>query len=382
VSLGVKQLLSATEFARDEVTAYARELILPETRAGLVWLSLLLLALQGGIWGLEINAGRGAAYFHTFALLSLLSIHMLWSVRFIKDTSTLHYLAITYLVMYSMAIVFAAHRAGHIDIVLMASAVMMIVAVPLIPWGLREAAAVSLLIYTLFTGSTMSVTGRFDAQTLWTMQFLFFASSLIALVLVARNVRVRKHDIETRFDLKEAGQRHEHLSLTDALTGAFNRRFLNQNYDVLVQNASSREQQLCLALLDIDQFKSLNDTHGHHSGDIVLKQLVGILNKNLPGDSFVIRLGGDEFAILCSGKRCRESVTQCLRHLETDPAVLRATDGKVVTVSAGFAHSIIDGVASSLEATYRRADEQLYSTKRSRQAGTGDGNAVAAAVTP
>ena len=382
MSLGVKQLLSATEFARDEVTAYARELILPETRAGLVWLSLLLLALQGGIWGLEINAGRGAAYFHTFALLSLLSIHMLWSVRFIKDTSTLHYLAITYLVMYSMAIVFAAHRAGQIDIVLMASAVMLIVAVPLIPWGLREAAAVSLLIYTLFTGSTMSVTGRFDAQTLWTMQFLFFASSLIALVLVGRNVRVRKHDIETRFDLEEAGQRHEHLSLTDPLTGAFNRRFLNQNYESLVQNASSREQQLCLALLDIDQFKSLNDTHGHHSGDIVLKQLVGILNKNLPGDSLVIRLGGDEFAILCSGRQCRANVDQCLRHLETDPAVLRATEGKVVTVSAGFAHSIIDGVASSLEATYRRADEQLYSIKRSRQAGTGDGNAVAAAVTP
>ena len=382
MSLGVKQLLSATEFARDEVTAYARELILPETRAGLVWLSLLLLALQGGIWGLEINAGRGAAYFHTFALLSLLSIHMLWSVRFIKDTSTLHYLAITYLVMYSMAIVFAAHRAGQIDIVLMASAVMLIVAVPLIPWGLREAAAVSLLIYTLFTGSTMSVTGRFDAQTLWTMQFLFFASSLIALVLVGRNVRVRKHDIETRFDLEEAGQRHEHLSLTDPLTGAFNRRFLNQNYESLVQNASSREQQLCLALLDIDQFKSLNDTHGHHSGDIVLKQLVGILNKNLPGDSLVIRLGGDEFAILCSGRQCRANVDQCLRHLETDPAVLRATEGKVVTVSAGFAHAIVDGVASSLEATYRRADEQLYSIKRSRQAGTGDGNAVAAAVTP
>ncbi len=382
MSLGVKQLLSATEFARDEVTAYARELILPETRAGLVWLSLLLLALQGGIWGLEINAGRGAAYFHTFALLSLLSIHMLWSVRFIKDTSTLHYLAITYLVMYSMAIVFAAHRAGQIDIVLMASAVMLIVAVPLIPWGLREAAAVSLLIYTLFTGSTMSVTGRFDAQTLWTMQFLFFASSLIALVLVGRNVRVRKHDIETRFDLEEAGQRHEHLSLTDPLTGAFNRRFLNQNYESLVQNASSREQQLCLALLDIDQFKSLNDTHGHHSGDIVLKQLVGILNKNLPGDSLVIRLGGDEFAILCSGRQCRANVDQCLRHLETDPAVLRATGGDAVTVSAGFAHAIVDGVASSLEATYRRADEQLYSIKRSRQAGTGDGNAVAAAVTP
>ena len=379
---GVKQLLSATEFARDEVTAYARELILPETRAGLMWLALLLLALQAGIWGLESNAGRGTAYFNTFGLLSLLSLHMIWSARYVKDTSTLHYLAMTYLVMYSMAIVFAAHRAGHFDIALMASAVMLIVAVPLVPWGLREAAAVTLLIYTLFTGSTLSVSGRFDLQTLLTLQFLFFASALIALVLVARNVRVRKHDIETRFDLEEAGQRHEHLSLTDPLTGAFNRRFLNKEYDLLAKNAASREQQLSLVLLDIDQFKSLNDTYGHHNGDIILKQLVGILKGNLPGDSFVIRLGGDEFAVLYSGKHCRDSVNQCLRHLETDPVVLRATDGIVVSVSAGFAPAVDAGVARSLENTYRRADEELYSVKRGRQAERDESQVPGPLVTP
>lgn len=382
MSPGVKQLLSATEFARDEVTAYARELILPETRAGLVWLALLLLALQAGIWGLEINAGRGTAYFSTFGLLSVLSIHMIWSSRYVHETSNLHYLAITYLVMYAMAVVFAAHRAGHFDIALMASAVMLMVAVPLIPWGLREAATVTLLVYTLVTGSTLSVKGRFDPQTLWTLQFLFIASSVIALVLVARNVRVRKHDIETRFDLDAAGQRHEQLSLTDPLTGAFNRRFLNQHYEGLVQNASSREQQLSLALLDIDRFKSLNDSHGHHSGDTILKKLVGILNDNLPGDSIVIRLGGDEFAVLHAGKQCRESVNQCLRHLETDPAVLRATSGNVVTVSAGFAHAVDGGVANSLEETYRLADEELYSVKRQRQAERGESKALGALVTP
>lgn len=377
MSPGVKQLLSATEFARDEVTTYARELILPETQAGLVSLALLWLGLQPGIWGLEINAGRGAAYFQTFALLSLLSVHMVWSSNYVHETANLHYLAMTYLGMYAMAIVFAAHRAGHFDIALMAGAVMLMVAIPLIPWGLREASTV-----TLLTGSTFSVKGRFDSQTLWTLQFLFVASAVIALVLVARNVRVRKHDIETRFDLEEAGRRHEYLSLTDPLTGAFNRRFLNKNYKQLVALASSREQRLSLALLDIDQFRSLNDTHGHHNGDIILKQLVGILTDNLPGDSLVIRLGGDEFAVLYTGKQCRESVTQCLRHLETDPAVLRAPDGKIVTVSAGFAHAVEGGVASSLEDTYRRADEDLYAVKRGHQAERGESEALGPLVTP
>ena len=239
-----KQLLSATEFGRREVTDYARDLILPETRVGLLWLALLLLGLQIGIWILEYRAGRGEAYFYTFCMLSLLSIHMLWSVRFVKDTTALHFLAMTYLLVYAMAIVLVAHRAGTFDIALMASAVMLIVVVPLIPWGLQEAAAVTILIYTLFTASTIAVQGRFDVETLFTLQFLLFASAIIVVVLVARNVRVRKHDIETRYDLEQAQRRHEHLALTDPLTGAFNRRFLDQNYQKLVEGACAREQRL------------------------------------------------------------------------------------------------------------------------------------------
>jgi diguanylate cyclase (GGDEF)-like protein len=359
-------LLSATEFARDEVTSYARQLILPETRAGLVWLALLLLALQAGIFFLEYQAGRGDAYFSTFCLLSLLSIHMLWSVRYVKDTPTLHYLAMTYLIMYATAIVLVAHRAGHFDIALMASAVMLFVAVPLMPWGLKEAGAVAILIYTLFTGSTIAVKGRFDVQTLWTLQFLFVASSAIALVLVSRNVRVRKGDIETRFDLEQAQRKHEQASLTDPMTGAYNRRFLDKHFDRLAYDASARQQILSFALLDVDQFKPLNDTYGHHAGDAVLKQLVRILNENLPGDSIVIRLGGDEFAVLYVGKNARENISQCLRHLETDPVVLRSTEGTAVTVSAGYAE-VVEGKARPLDDVYRDADEQLYAAKRGLQ---------------
>ena len=359
-----KQLLSATEFRRNEVTDYARSLILPETRAGLMWLALLLIGVQIGIWILEYRAGRGEAYFYTFCMLSLLSVHMMWSVKHVKDTTALHYLAMTYLLVYAMAIVLVAHRSGNFDVSLMASAVMLIVAVPLIPWGLQEAAAVTILIYTLFTASTIAVRGRFDLDTLFTLQFLFIASAVIVVVLVARNVRVRKHDIETRYDLEQTQRRHEHLSLTDPLTGAFNRRFLDQRYQQLVADACARDQQMVLALLDIDRFKPLNDTFGHHCGDAVLKQLVRILNENLPGDSLVIRLGGDEFAVLFSGEKCAQTIDHCLRHLETDPAVLRLTEGHPVSVSAGFAPATADGSARNLDDVYRNADEELYLAKR------------------
>jgi len=370
----VLKLFSATDFERREITEYAEELILPETRLGLLSLILMLLALQAGIWLLEISAGHGAEYFYTFCMLTLLSAHMLWSVRFIRDTQTLHLLAMTYLVMYSMAIALVAHRTGSFDIALMASAVMLIIAVPLVPWGLREAVATAMLIYVLFTASSVVVTGRFTGETLWTLQFLFVTGGAMALVLVARNVRVRKDDIEARYELEQAQRRHEHLSLVDPLTGAFNRRYLDRHYAQILEEARSSDAPLQLALLDVDKFKTLNDTVGHHCGDEVLCKLVDTLKEHLPGSAIVVRLGGDEFSVLLSDRNGREGVLQCLKHLETDPAVLRATGGKPVTVSVGFA--AVTGGDGNLDDVYRVADEQLYAAKRNRPVTTDTTNGI------
>ncbi len=378
----LKKLFSATEFSRQEVTEYARQLILPETRIGLLSLSTLLLALQVGILLLEYRAGRGDAYLYTFILLSLLSCHMIFSSHFVKDTPTLHYLAMTYLIIYGTSIALAAHRSGQFEISLMASAVMLIVSIPLVPWGLKEGAAVAILIYTLFTASSVAVAGRFDIETLWTLQFLFVASSVIALSLVARNVRVRKHDIETRFDLHQAQQLHEHLSLTDPLTGAFNRRYLDRHYSDLVAEAQARDQHVYLALLDIDQFKPLNDTFGHHVGDEILKHLVEILSRNLPGNSVVVRLGGDEFAVVFVGEKVHETLAQCLKHLETDPAVLRATQGCVVAVSSGFALAADGDDVRRLQDVYRAADAELYAVKRQHSQVSTSGAATNSGMVP
>ena len=363
---GLKQLLSATEFDRAEVTGYAQQLILPETRSGFVWMAVLLSALQAGIWFLQFQVGRGDDYFNTFCLLSLLSVHMLWSIRYVKDTKTLHLLAITYLTMYATAIVLVAHRTGYFDVGLMASAVMLLVAVPLIPWGLREAITVNVLIYSLFTSSTLVVAGRFTSQTLWTLQFLFFASALIAFVLVARNVKVRKNDIETRFDLDQAQQKHEQISLTDPLTGARNRRYLDKHFSEFVNSAIDEKVSISFVLLDVDYFKMLNDSFGHQSGDIILQRLVTILEDRLPKDSIVVRLGGDEFAILLKGSACHDQIERCLTELQQDSAVLTVTGGKLVSVTAGFAVNDFDAAIPSLEQLYRIADEELYTHKRGR----------------
>ena len=361
----LKQLWSATDFSREDVAFYARGIILPDTRHGLAAMAALLLCLQIGIWLLQIKMGHGEKYFYTFCVLSLLSCHVLISAWFVKETRVLHLLAMAYLVMSGTAITLVAHQIGSLDIALMSSSVLLIVAIPLMPWGLKEAIGIALLIYGLFTASTLSVAGRFDAQTLWTLQFLFFASISITLALVARNIGVRKHDIETRFDLEQAQRKQELLSLTDPLTGVWNRRFLTLNFVTIAENARADKQKLKLALLDLDDFKILNDSNGHHCGDEILKGLADVLRENLPGNAHVIRLGGDEFAALYAGENFETLVRQCLTHLETDPKLLRASGGMPIKVSAGFAEMPSDA-ASSLVELYRIADEGLYAVKRER----------------
>lgn len=361
----LKQLWSATEFSRDDVASYARGIILPDTRHGLAAMAALLLCLQIGIWLLQIKIGHGEKYFYTFCVLSLLSCHVLISAWFVKETRVLHLLAMAYLVMSGTAITLVAHQIGSLDIALMSSSVLLIVAIPLMPWGLKEAIGIALLIYGLFTASTLSVAGRFDTQTLWTLQFLFFASISITLALVARNIGVRKHDIETRFDLEQAQRKQELLSLTDPLTGAWNRRFLTLNFERIAADARAKQLHLELAVLDLDDFKILNDTHGHHCGDEALKGLANILTASLPANAHIIRLGGDEFAVLYAGDDFEKRVRQSLSNLETDAPLLTVTGGKPIKVSVGFARMPADQVVS-LADLYHVADEQLYASKRRR----------------
>jgi diguanylate cyclase (GGDEF)-like protein len=363
----LKQLWSATQFATEEISQYARGLILPDTRFGLMIMAALLLLLQAGTWALQARVGQGQRYFYTFCILAALSVHVLISARVVKETRTLHLLAMAYLIMSGTAITLVAHQMGDFNIALMASSVLLVIAIPLVPWGLKEAIGLSLLIYGLFTVSTLSVAGRFPAQTLWTLQFLFLASSAIAWALVARNVRVRKHDIETRFHLQAAHEQQEMISMTDPLTGAWNRRFLEKEFVNLVKDGHTSGHDLELALLDIDNFKYINDTYGHHFGDHILRRLVEICIKNLPGNACLVRLGGDEFAILFAGPDCQSRVGQCLRHLQTDPQLLREMDNHPVTVSAGFA-DLPPGSDADLDGLYRVADEALYAAKRNRPA--------------
>lgn len=150
------------------------------------------------------------------------------------------------------------------------------------------------------------------------------------------------------------------LSHTDALTSLPNRRAFDERLGVAFEQARRYERPLSLAVVDVDRFKSINDTRGHDVGDAVLKDVAKILAGGTRQSDFVARIGGEEFAILLPETAAFDAL-QFGEKLRC--AIATATvAGQGVTVSIGIAsvpHSSVPRTADF----FRIADEALYRAK-------------------
>ena len=376
---GLKLLTSAwtsTQFDDSSVTGYAERLMLTETRKGITVMALLSLLIQIAAIALYQKLGVPGSFLYTYGLLVVLSIHVIASVRFVSDISALNLLGMILLIITGVAIMTIAHRSGSLNAALMSSIVLLFMVMPIVPWGIREASTVVGLTYLTFTLSFLSVEGRFDTESLWTVQFLIFAAATTAMLIIGRNTIVRKGEIRTRYELEDAHRELQLISTRDPLTGAWNRRFIEQNFDEYARRCFDEKQVVKFALLDIDRFKYFNDTFGHHHGDLILQHLANVFIEMLPGNTHLIRLGGDEFAIVYSGDGFKQLVSRCLSHLATDPLLLQDSNGEPVTVTVGFAAGSPNKVANMTD-LYKEADEALYEAKRKLvSAPTGDRGAA------
>jgi diguanylate cyclase len=150
----------------------------------------------------------------------------------------------------------------------------------------------------------------------------------------------------------------------DHLTGSLNRRGLDHAFERECARAERRASPLCVALLDLDNFKRLNDTHGHATGDEALKHLVRVMKQTLRAVDSVARYGGEEFVILMPDTTVDDAVnamTRVQREL-TKHFFLHENEKLLITFSAGVAlHQPGENQDSLLE----RADKAMYLAKRS-----------------
>lgn len=149
----------------------------------------------------------------------------------------------------------------------------------------------------------------------------------------------------------------------DPLTGALNRRGLDEAFTREVNATRRRGTSLCLAMLDIDNFKQLNDSHGHDSGDAALSHLVSVARTSMRPQDTLARFGGEEFLILLPDTSLQHGVEamQRLQRELTKRLFLQNNERVLITFSAGVAQL---GESESTDQAVKRADEAMYLAKR------------------
>jgi two-component system cell cycle response regulator len=156
------------------------------------------------------------------------------------------------------------------------------------------------------------------------------------------------------------------MAVVDQLTGLHNRRYLELHLASLLDNAVGRGKPLSLMILDIDHFKSVNDTYGHDAGDAVLKNFAGRVKRVVRQADLVCRLGGEEFVVVMPDTTLAVAAVIAERvraAVQGEQFLIDDSERSIpVTVSAGLAESV--GEANP-DALFKRADKALYRSKNS-----------------
>ena len=167
-------------------------------------------------------------------------------------------------------------------------------------------------------------------------------------------------DISAR---KERESRIQHLADHDALTGLLNRRMFEDRLRQALANARRSEQIVALMLVDLDEFKIINDSYGHLTGDYVLRTVAKRIEENVRETDTVARLGGDEFVVVLVGQRSTEDPTVVAEKMLAAITQPIPAGGRHFEIGASIGISIFPRDGDSPEALLRHADAAMYRVK-------------------
>jgi diguanylate cyclase len=184
--------------------------------------------------------------------------------------------------------------------------------------------------------------------------FNFYLASFFILAFGFTAALWREYYEQMRLTAESA----EHLALTDLLTKTHNRRSLELLLEKETTRAERYGRDLSIILFDLDNFKTINDTYGHATGDDILRKTADIVHANLRKGDEVGRWGGEEFMVVCpetDSARASILAERLRAAVEAGPWQIR-----IVTASFGVAQQHVGELLSSL---YERADQALYTAK-------------------
>jgi diguanylate cyclase (GGDEF)-like protein len=171
--------------------------------------------------------------------------------------------------------------------------------------------------------------------------------------------------VDRIFALKGAMNRHKmrlfDLANKDPLMGTHNRRFFDESMRREVERARRYSRNLCLLMMDIDHFKSVNDTHGHQKGDDVLRAVAAIVMENTRSNDLVARYGGEEIAVILPETGVDQAAVVAEKIRRRVEQETEARGGIAVTTSIGIAY--YGPTTAIVEALVAKADAALYVAK-------------------
>jgi diguanylate cyclase (GGDEF)-like protein/PAS domain S-box-containing protein len=172
--------------------------------------------------------------------------------------------------------------------------------------------------------------------------------------------------IENITERKQLEQQLRHQALHDALTELPNRTLLQDRLEQAIRSAHRDQTSCALLLLDLDRFKEINDTFGHHFGDMLLRHLALRLQRNIRESDSVARLGGDEFAVLLPGVD-GEGADEVARKLQSALAEPFELDGQQFHSGGSIGIAVYPDHGVDASTLLRHADIAMYVAKRERE---------------
>lgn len=181
------------------------------------------------------------------------------------------------------------------------------------------------------------------------------------------DIELQQNDrINKTSDMEKILSELSQLTIEDSLTGLYNRRYFNRAIKSEIERNYRDHRSLALAIIDIDHFKSVNDTWGHDGGDTVLRQVANIMKNNIRFSDTLTRIGGEEFAVIMPNVRYHlaKEVMERLR-IDIENSVVCIDDHEFqITVSIGTTVCEPNQIITA-EEFYNRSDQALYEAKNS-----------------
>ena len=222
---------------------------------------------------------------------------------------------------------------------------------------------------------------QLQPKTNWLLIGLIFSAILlVTFIFMVFNWRLRKlvkiktealekfnHELESKVKARTQELHHLNGKLqlaanTDPMTGIYNRRYFFDVSEQILEVSKRDNMPMSIAMLDIDKFKTINDTYGHDVGDVVIQKSVDIIREHLKEDDILIRFGGEEFLVVMLDTSIKNAHILCEKIRQTIEKSYPINEEKQVTISIGI--SPYTNEDTEIAQIVKRADNALYEAKR------------------